>query len=105
MLESRFQSDTIKRLYEMFPGADISKLDSAAVPGHQDILILWEDRWATLEFKKSKDAPTQPNQEYYVERHNRMSFSAFVYPENVEEVLRELEQAFKTPRRTRVSKS
>jgi hypothetical protein len=59
--------------------------------------------WATLECKSSEDASTQPNQEYYIERLGEMSFAAYIYPENEEEVLNALQQAFESPRRARVS--
>ena len=48
-----------------------------------------------IECKKSQQASKQPNQEYYVKQMDGMSFSRFVYPENKEAVLNELQQAFK----------
>lgn len=91
-LESGFQDRLIKRLKEMFPGCMILKQD--AYQGIPDLLILHGDKWASLECKKSAKAEHQPNQDYYVEQMNKMSFSRFIYPENVEEVLYELQQAF-----------
>lgn len=93
--ESKFQSDLIKELKIRFPGCFVTKLDSGHTQGIPDLLILWNDRWATLECKKSKNAKHQPNQNYYVNKMNEMSFSAFIYPENKEEVLHELQQAFR----------
>ena len=68
-----------------------------------DLLIVWGKHWATLEVKTSISANIQPNQEYYVEQLGRMSFAAYIYPENEEEVLSALQQAFESPRRTRIS--
>lgn len=94
-LENRFQAELIKELEAMFPGCIITKLDSGYLQGIPDLLILYNDKWATLECKRSSDAPARPNQPYYVDLMNRMSFSAFIFPENKEDVLDELQQAFK----------
>lgn len=60
-----------------------------------DLIILGSKNiWAALEFKESKNAHRQPNQEYYIKRLNEKGFARFVYPENVEEVLDELEELF-----------
>lgn len=93
-LESKFQKDLIDDLKQMFPGCIITKLDSSYIQGIPDLLILYKDKWATLECKKFANAKKQPNQPYYVERMNEMSFSSFIFPENKEEVLYELQQAF-----------
>ena len=63
----------------------IQKEDPEYIQGIPDLLILYKDRWATLETKKSKDEPHQPNQDYYVEELSRMGFAAFIFPENEEE--------------------
>lgn len=97
-LESGFQDVLIDDLEFMFPGCIITKLDSSYIQGIPDLLILFEDKWAVLECKKSANAKKQPNQPYYVERMNEMSFAAFIYPENKEEVLYELQQAFSSRR-------
>lgn len=87
----------------MFPGCIVLKNDSQYRQGMLDLTLLWELHWAALEVKISKDASTQPNQDYYIERLGAMSFAAYIYPENEEEVLNALQQAFKPPRRARVS--
>lgn len=96
MLESKFQAKLIKKLKELFPGCIITKTDSGYLQGIPDLLILYEDKWATLECKQSSNAKKQPNQEYYVDKMNGMSFSRFICPENEEEVLNELQQSFKS---------
>lgn len=93
-LESKFQAELIKELKSMFPGCVVLKNDPNYLQGVPDLLILWHDRWATLEVKKSISASVRPNQEYYVNKMDEMSFSRFVYPENKEEVLYELQHAF-----------
>lgn len=87
-LESGFQDKLRNELKEMFPGCLIFKMDQ--IQGIPDLLILYETKWASLELKKSARAIRQPNQEYYVDRMNQMSFSSFIYPENKDEVLDEL---------------
>ena len=94
MLESKFQADLIKDIKKMFPGCVVMKNDSSYIQGIPDLLVLYNDRWASLECKKSESARKQPNQEYYVEKLDSMSFSRFIFPENKEEVLRELQSAF-----------
>lgn len=91
--ETKFKKRLMDDLEERFPGSIITKLDPGDIQGIPDLLILYNDRWAILEVKKSKDAHRQPNQEYYVDLLNDMSYSSFVYPENEEVVLNELEQA------------
>jgi hypothetical protein len=104
-LESKFQAELIKELKVLFPDCIVLKNDPNYIQGMPDLTILWNDKWATLEAKKSATASHQPNQDYYVHRMNSMSFSSFIYPENKEEVLYELQQSFRPKRRTRVSKS
>ena len=102
-LESGFQDQLVKELKEAYPGSMVFKMDNPQ--GIPDLLILYGDRWASLECKKRIDSSRRPNQDYYVERMNRMSFSRFISRDNKEEVLRELQQALEPGRRTRVSRS
>ena len=95
MLDSKFQANLKKDLKKMFPGCIVTKLDANCIQGIPDLLILYKDKWASLECKKSANAKKQPNQDYYVELMDKMSFARFICPENREEVLNELQQAFK----------
>jgi hypothetical protein len=103
MSEGKYQAKIIRKLEGMFPGCVVLKNDSQYRQGMLDLTLLWELHWAALEVKISKDASTQPNQDYYIERLGAMSFAAYIYPENEKEVLNALQQAFKPPRRARVS--
>lgn len=105
MTENQYQAGLIKRLEARFPGCVILKQDSGHRQGILDLLILYRDKWASLEVKASARAPKRPNQDFYVEQLNNLSFAAFIYPENEEEVLNALQQTFEPPRRSRVSKS
>ncbi len=95
-LENRFQADLIKEIEKRFVGCIVTKLDSGHIQGIPDILILYKNKWATLECKKDAHAKPRPNQPYYVNLMNEMSFSRFIFPENKEEVLNELERTFKS---------
>jgi len=96
MLERNFQSGLIKEIKTRFDGCIVMKNDASYIQGIPDLLILYKDKWASLECKKSQQASKQPNQEYYVKQMDGMSFSRFVCPENKEAVLNELQQAFKS---------
>lgn len=95
MNENKFQSMLIKKLKKMFIGCIVIKLDSSYIQGIPDLLILYKNKWATLECKKSEVSAVRPNQKYYVDLMNSMSFSRFICPENMEVVLNELQQSFK----------
>lgn len=98
MKESQFQYLLIKELKEEFPGCMVLKNDPNYIQGIPDILILFRDRWAALEIKKSKSSHHRPNQDYYVSVMDEMSFARFIYPENKEEILNELQRSFRTRR-------
>jgi hypothetical protein len=89
-----FQEKVKKELKELFPRCIITKLDPNDIQGIPDLLILHNNKWATLENKKSIKAVKQPNQEYYVDKMNNMSFSRFIYPENKDEVMKDLKDFF-----------
>lgn len=95
MLERKFQSDLIKELKQRFPGCIVLKNDPNYIQGTPDLLILYKNCWAALECKKSSKEHHQPNQDYYVQKMNDMSFAAFIFPENRKEVLDELQKAFR----------
>jgi hypothetical protein len=104
MTENQYQAKLIKKLEKMFPGSIILKTDLIR-QGFPDLLIIWKKYWASLEIKASAVAKSQPNQGHYIKQLNKMSFAAYIYPENEEEVLSALQQAFKPPRGARISKS
>lgn len=96
--ESKFQSALIKELKKIFPGCMVLKNDSSYYQGIPDLLVLFEDKWAMLECKRSSTASHRPNQDYYIEKFGKMSYASFISPENKEEVLNELQQAFRLGR-------
>ena len=104
MLENKFKTKLVEELEEMFPGCLVLHLYPNDVQGVPDLLVLYEDKWAALEGKKSANETHRPNQDYYVDLMNQMSFAAFIFPENKEDVLYELQQTFRSSRATRVSR-
>lgn len=94
MLENAFQSKLIKDLKKRFPGCIVLKSDSGYLQGIPDLLVLYKDKWASLECKQTEQSKKQPNQEYYVGKMDEMSFSRFIFPENKEAVLDDLQQTF-----------
>lgn len=103
MTENQYQARLIKKLKLRFPGCIVMKNDSGWRQGFLDLTLLYNDRWAALEVKTSPTASKQPNQEYYVEQLNGLSFAAFIYPENEEEVLDALQRTFTSGWSARVS--
>lgn len=92
--EGAFQAELIKDIKERIPGSIVLKNDPNYIQGIPDLIVLHGDSWAALECKRSESAKHQPNQDYYVETMGEMSYAAFVYPENKEEVLNALQRSF-----------
>ena len=98
MKESEYQSLLIKKIKNLFKGCVILKNDAQYKQGIPDLTIFFEDKWAMLEVKINENFKSQPNQKMWVERMDGMSYAAFIYPENEEQVLNELQHAFSTGR-------
>lgn len=89
-LERQFQARLIRELEDEFPGAVVLKTDPNYIQGFPDLLFLQDSFWAALEVKRARNSTRQPNQEYWVQKLNYMSYSRFVYPGNLDDVLEEL---------------
>ena len=96
MLERDYQKYLVKKLKDIFPGCRVLKNDAQLKQGIPDLLILYNDKWAALEVKRSeKDRQKpRPNQELNVERMNIRSYASFIYPENEEKIFSELKEVF-----------
>lgn len=103
--ESKFKRELINIIQREFPGAIILKNDAGYIQGIPDHLILNGPRWAAFEAKAYKNAHIQPNQEHYVNMLNKMSYASFVYPENMEIFLDELQSALKLNWNARLPRS
>ena len=95
MLENRFKTKLIKKLESLFPGCMVFHLDPNEYQGIPDLLILYEDTWFALEGKQYGNSSKRPNQDYYVDTMNKMSFATFIDQDNEEDVLNELQRTFK----------
>lgn len=104
MSEAIYQASLIRKLKDRFPDCVVLKNDTSYLQGVPDLLVLFNDRWAMLEVKESINSRQQPNQAFYVEQFDQMSFAAFIYPENEKRVLDALQRSFEARRSTRVSK-
>lgn len=102
--ESEFQAKLIKDIKAAFPGCVVLKNDPNYIQGFPDLTIFYKNKWAALECKRSENENHQPNQDYYVDYLNKMSYASFIFPENKERVMNELEQTLKPGRRSRISK-
>jgi len=102
--ESKFQFDLTRELEKIFPGCIILKNDPNYLQGFPDWTIFWKEHWGVLEVKASENSPVRPNQKYWIERCDKMSFGRFIYPENMVEILNELQLSWGSSRSTRLFK-
>lgn len=93
MKEGKFQTWFIKQLRDIFPGCLVFKTSPNYLQGCPDLFMIWEDRWAAFEVKRSESEALRPNQDYYISKMNSMSYAEIVYPENAEEVLDAVQRA------------
>ena len=97
MTEGTYQRALIIKIKKKFPDIIVLKNDPTYLQGFPDLLLLKENKWAALEVKKDERAHHQPNQEHYINYCRSMgSFASFIFPQNEEEILDELERAFKS---------
>lgn len=98
MNERTYHRQLVERIEELFPNCVVLRNDPIRIPGIPDILILYGDKWAMLEIKAANDSSRRPNQDWYIEFLNDMSFASFINPDNEEEVLNALQSTFGSPR-------
>lgn len=96
MRESEYQHRLVKKIKRLLPNALVLKNDSGWIQGIPDLTVLNGNKWGALEVKRSENESHRPNQDYYVSVMNDMSYSAFIFPENEEEILHELQRALQS---------
>ena len=94
--ESDFQGTLIKDIKKRFPGCIVLKNDPNYIQGVPDLSILYKNKWAALECKRSENEPFRPNQKFYIQKMNSMSYANVIYPENKEDILNEIQQSFES---------
>ena len=102
-LERVIQPRIIKKIRARLPGVKIFKGDTRFQQGTPDLIILYRDRWALLEVKKSKTASRRPNQQWFIDELNEMSYAALIHPENEEDILDGVQRALQAERCPRIS--
>lgn len=90
-VEASYRSELIRRIQRRWPRCVILPTNPQRRQGICDIVILFDRCWAMLEIKREPNARRRPNQEFYVDQFNGMSFAAFIYPEIEDEVLDDLQ--------------
>lgn len=95
ILERDFQKTFIAKVKKILPNCIVLKNDSKQLQGIPDWLITDEGIAMFFEIKVSQHATRQPNQEYYIDYINEHNgYARFVYPENMEEILNEIQRTF-----------
>lgn len=92
MNENAFQRKVIQRLKVEFPECIVMKQDPTYKQGIPDLVVFHHNKYAMLECKKSANASHQPQQDYYISKFNDWSYASFIYPENVDQVFKELRE-------------
>lgn len=94
ILEKDFQKDFIHKIKTLLPNSIAIKNDANYLQGFPDWTVIDGPRVYVFEAKAFKKANRQPNQEYYINAINAAGgFARFVYPENMQEVLDEIQRA------------
>lgn len=101
-LETDYQMELIEKIYLILPGEKLVDVivvinDPNYIQGIPDLSVFYRPtgRWAMLEVKASAKSKERPNQRWYIETWGQSIFTAFIYPENEEEVLNALQEALR----------
>ena len=96
ILENAYQVALKRKIKKLLPGCMILKNDPNDIQGIPDLQVITKKGYAMLETKASKTSKHRPNQDYYIEQFGDWAlYSSFIYPENEEAVLHELQQALR----------
>lgn len=98
MLESEFKRKFKNMLEQSYPGCVLVDINPEQFRSFPDLLFLYDKFWATFEMKRTVGSAVRPNQPYWVEKLDNMSFSRFVEPGTAKEVLDDLARAIQSGR-------
>lgn len=101
-LERAYKTHLRQEIEKRFPGSLVIINNPNLRQGIPDLLVLIGWFWFALEVKRSETAPYRPNQLYYIDKMNEMSFAAAIYPENEEEILDAIQHTLESRGYTRV---
>lgn len=92
--ESQFKHRLIQKVYEIDPEIIVLKNDPNYIQAIPDLIFIKGRKCLVVETKKHKDASFRPNQKYYIEKMHGIA----AYPENMKEVLDEVQRTFRSKR-------
>lgn len=93
--ESDFKNKLYNEIRDRFPGAEVIPNDAGYLQGFPDATVYFPNgRYFLLEGKRECKSARRPNQDYYVNKSPLCDNATFVYPENKDEVLDELERRY-----------
>lgn len=90
MLERNFQQKLIKELKNLGFTVWKNQQNATTETARPDLLVLKGVFWGCLEVKKERLAKHRPLQDVKVLKYNQMSYAAFVYPENKDQIINQL---------------
>lgn len=90
--EAKFQAKIISWLKKQGCLPIKYEQNATTKAGIPDIIFFKEGFWGALEVKKSKTAKFQPLQKEMIAKMDEMSWARAVYPENWDEIKKELEE-------------
>lgn len=93
--ESDFQSKIIKWLRSKKCFVYKMKADATTQRGVADLFFTYQDKHGFLEVKKSAKAPFRAGQKEFLAEHSKFCLAVAVYPENWQEIKREIEEYLK----------
>lgn len=89
-LESKFKKDFCNKLKKMNCTVLQYQQNATTVKGFPDTIWFYKKAYGFLEFKRSSFASFRPGQKEWIKRLSSWTFARVVYPENAEQILREI---------------